>query len=55
MVTGDHPLTAEAIARQVNIIKDGSIISRIINDSDKLRSKVMDNDDKFVFMQHLLL
>ncbi|MCP9263813.1 Sodium/potassium-transporting ATPase subunit alpha [Dirofilaria immitis] len=39
MVTGDHPLTAEAIARQVNIIKEGSVISRMINDNDKLQQE----------------
>lgn len=51
MVTGDHPVTAEAIARQVNIIKEESKISRILNDDDKLeREEVIDNDDKFVFM-----
>ncbi|VDM91543.1 unnamed protein product [Onchocerca ochengi] len=45
MVTGDHPLTAEAIARQVNIIKEGSVTSRIINDNDKLeREKVIDKN-----------
>ncbi|VIO93925.1 Uncharacterized protein BM_BM10442 [Brugia malayi] len=47
MVTGDHPLTAEAIARQVNIIREGSIISRIINDGDKLKwEEIMGNGDK---------
>ncbi|CAG9531913.1 unnamed protein product [Cercopithifilaria johnstoni] len=46
MVTGDHPLTAEAIARQINIIKEGSIMSRLINDDDKLKREMIDNDDK---------
>uniref|UniRef100_A0A1I8EIX7 Na(+)/K(+)-exchanging ATPase n=1 Tax=Wuchereria bancrofti TaxID=6293 RepID=A0A1I8EIX7_WUCBA len=47
MVTGDHPLTAEAIARQVNIIREGSITSRIINDGDKLKwEQIMGNGDK---------
>lgn len=49
MVTGDHPLTAEAIARQVNIIKEESTIARIINDDDKLKREVIDSDNKFVF------
>ncbi|KAL3994994.1 NaH/K antiporter P-type ATPase alpha subunit family protein [Acanthocheilonema viteae] len=46
MVTGDHPLTAEAIARQVNIIKEGNMISKIINDDDKLERKVINDDNK---------
>ncbi|EJD75689.1 ATPase [Loa loa] len=47
MVTGDHPLTAEAIARQVNIIKEGSMILKIINDDDKLkREKIMGNGNR---------
>ncbi|VDK37415.1 unnamed protein product, partial [Gongylonema pulchrum] len=36
MVTGDHPLTAEAIARQINIITADSVASKLISDSDKL-------------------
>ncbi|VDK77506.1 unnamed protein product [Litomosoides sigmodontis] len=46
MVTGDHPLTAEAIAQQVGIIKGGSTIARITSDDDKLKREVMDSDEK---------
>ncbi|KAM3718328.1 Sodium/potassium-transporting ATPase subunit [Dirofilaria immitis] len=46
MVTGDHPLTAEAIARQVNIIKEGSVISRMINDNDKLQQEEVRDNEK---------
>uniref|UniRef100_A0A915Q4X1 Sodium/potassium-transporting ATPase subunit alpha n=1 Tax=Setaria digitata TaxID=48799 RepID=A0A915Q4X1_9BILA len=54
MVTGDHPVTAEAIARQVNIIKEESIISRIINDGDKLMQKeeMMDGDKSWAMIIH---
>ncbi|VDN06622.1 unnamed protein product [Thelazia callipaeda] len=47
MVTGDHPLTAEAIARQINIITEESVASRIVNDDDTLkRQEQPDNDEK---------
>lgn len=56
MVTGDHPLTAEAIARQVNIIKEGSKTSKIINDSDKLNEEgsmdIADKDQSVILKYH---
>lgn len=57
MVTGDHPLTAEAIARQINIITEDSVASRILTDDDKLErndnkkgDRKVEDSEKFVLI-----
>ena len=35
MVTGDHPITAKAIARQVHIIKESNVIHLINLETDQ--------------------
>uniref|UniRef100_A0A914ZX84 Sodium/potassium-transporting ATPase subunit alpha n=1 Tax=Parascaris univalens TaxID=6257 RepID=A0A914ZX84_PARUN len=36
MVTGDHPITAQAIARQVHIIEQDCDVTMLVNETDKI-------------------
>lgn len=36
MVTGDHPITAQAIARQVHIIEQGCDVAMLVSETDKI-------------------
>jgi magnesium-transporting ATPase (P-type) len=46
MVTGDHPDTAEAVARQVGLLREhGVVLSTPLTDSDTELGALLDNDD----------
>uniref|UniRef100_A0A7E4ZUQ9 Sodium/potassium-transporting ATPase subunit alpha n=1 Tax=Panagrellus redivivus TaxID=6233 RepID=A0A7E4ZUQ9_PANRE len=44
MVTGDHPITATAIAKQVNIIRENAKVTLIVEDKDRENFRPCDGD-----------
>lgn len=51
MVTGDHPITAEAIAKQVHIFDDDADVIRLVDDKINFVDIINNENSEYVFLE----